>query len=650
MSRILDGLAAKSPDNLDWRDSIVDLMKLFVMNSSLDNREKLARQLGFSGDLSDTATMNIFLQNQMIITIVENHAVDVVKILDKRAAEETEKPDWRNSVVDLMKLFDLDRSLADRKKLAMQLGYTGNFGDAAMDMSLHTRLMILIVDNGGKLPDVGQGPGPVSDGGTRVSSGLTNSKRLLHTASYVTTQLTPEQQRKVESGPGGGIPKANIMRALELSRTDLEGLQKAANVVSLPVQARLMDIAKNLAITAHPMSTIELARELAPISYDSISQFIKLTSTVKEFSEQSKFLFELTERTRKISPIGRIHLERIEMYSAGVQKGELVFTVPMAPGETIRISHKEWSTSTREFEEIVQDSFENYSEKGVAEKSDASMSSENESKHSSDLSFGASLSGSYAGVTLTTTFGLKTTKEERESVKQSMQKSREVTEKASARTRKEHKVSVKIETKSGTEDVAAKTITNPSAAPIRIDYYRMMRKWRTDLFRYGLRLTYDIAIPLPGVRLWALHRRLAELDEELRVPFAFGLEPDQLDDEDDKWKDIAREFGAPVAIVPRPPKKELLLSPDPGKINFIPEEDAEITRFDKIQFDVPEGYTLFTAKATATYAVWRGKPFHWVWLNGGSKFDDNNSHWRSFRLSWQRVGKDVGSVSLSLYK
>jgi hypothetical protein len=119
--------------------------------------------------------------------------------------------------------------------------------------------------------------------------------------------------------------------------------------------------------------------------------------------------------------MGHGNSQSVVPYSAGVQKGELVFTVPMAPGETIRISHKEWSSSTREFEEIVQDYFESYSEKGVAEKSDASMSSENESKHSSDLSFGASLSGTYAGVTLTTTFGLKTTNEERESVKQSMQ-------------------------------------------------------------------------------------------------------------------------------------------------------------------------------------------------------------------------------------
>lgn len=106
---------------------------------------------------------------------------------------------------------------------------------------------------------------------------------------------------------------------------------------------------------------------------------------------------------------------------------------------------------------------------------------------------------------------MSSSNEERESVKQSMQKNGEVTEKASARTRKEHKVSMKLETKKGVEDNSARTITNEAATAIRIDYFLMMRKWRTDLFRYGLRQTYDIAIPLPGVRFWALNQRIAGL-------------------------------------------------------------------------------------------------------------------------------------------
>lgn len=442
---------------------------------------------------------------------------------------------------------------------------------------------------------------------------LTNSKRLLYTASYVSTKFTPEEQRNVESKPGGGYVKANTMRSLDLKPENLDRLWTTINAEGAPQHRdeleKLFSIAQKLTVTERPMSTMELASTMAPLSYDAITHFVDLHSTVEDIANPL-FIFFI-DLSRKISPIGRIHLERIEMYPAGVQKGELVFTVPMAPGETVTISHKEWSTSTREFEEIVQDFFESYSERGVAEKTDASMSSENETKHSSAINFGASLSGSYYGVTLTTTLGISDTNEERQSVKQSMQKSREVTEKASARTRKEHKVSMKLETKMGTEDVSGKTITNSAATAIRIDYYRMMRKWRTDLFRYGLRQTYDIAIPLPGVRLWALHQRVAELDKTLRTPFTFSLNHEDLDN--GNWIAKAIEFGAPAGAVPPPPQEQINISTT-TIIDFIPEDPW--TRFGKIDFEVPTGFKLSHAEATATVANWPTWSFQW--RNGNS--------------------------------
>lgn len=438
---------------------------------------------------------------------------------------------------------------------------------------------------------------------------LTNSKRLLYTASYVTTQLSPDEQREVESKSGGGYHKANQLQLLDLNPQDLDRLRRV-----IPGELEgLFAIAQKYAVTERPLSTMELAAAMAPISYDAINHFVKLSSTIKENTISLPLLLEWSDHRRKISPIGRLHLERIEMYPAGVQKGELVFTVPMAPGETVTVSHKEWSTSTREFEEIVQDFFESYSERGVAEKTDTAMSTENEAKHSSAINFGASLSGEYTGVTLTTTLGIANTNEERQSVKQSMQKNREVTEKASARTRKEHKVSMKIETKMGTEDHSAKTITNTAPTAIRIDYYRMMRKWRTDLFRYGLRQTYDIAIPLPGVRLWALHQKIAEMDKTLREQFVFSLNADDLTD--GNWPAKAIEFGAPVGAIPPPPEPKLQSSKS-VIIDYIPEDQSGIARFAKIDFEVPAGYWLESALATAVCATWPG--FNFTWLNGGN--------------------------------
>ena len=56
---ILDGLAAKNPEKLDWRRSIVDLMKLVGMDSSFTARKQLAAELHYNGDPNDSASMNI---------------------------------------------------------------------------------------------------------------------------------------------------------------------------------------------------------------------------------------------------------------------------------------------------------------------------------------------------------------------------------------------------------------------------------------------------------------------------------------------------------------------------------------------------------------------------------------------------------------
>ncbi len=57
--------------------------------------------------------------------------VDVAPILDKAVAANNEKLEWRTSIVDLMKALDIDSSLAARKELANELGYTGDTNDSA---------------------------------------------------------------------------------------------------------------------------------------------------------------------------------------------------------------------------------------------------------------------------------------------------------------------------------------------------------------------------------------------------------------------------------------------------------------------------------------------------------------------------------------
>ena len=58
--------------NLNWRTSIVDLMKLLGIDSSLDNRKELARELGYTGDLEGSAEMNIWLHKATMKELAKN--------------------------------------------------------------------------------------------------------------------------------------------------------------------------------------------------------------------------------------------------------------------------------------------------------------------------------------------------------------------------------------------------------------------------------------------------------------------------------------------------------------------------------------------------------------------------------------------------
>jgi 3-oxoacyl-ACP reductase-like protein len=72
VTAILDDLAKKNPEKLDWRRSIVDLMKLVGMDSGLSARKQLAGELQYSGDQNDSAAMNVWLHKQVIKKIAEN--------------------------------------------------------------------------------------------------------------------------------------------------------------------------------------------------------------------------------------------------------------------------------------------------------------------------------------------------------------------------------------------------------------------------------------------------------------------------------------------------------------------------------------------------------------------------------------------------
>jgi hypothetical protein len=76
VAMVLDKITDESDeDDLDWRKSIVDLMKLLKMDSSLKSRKELATELKYTGDMGDSAAMNVWLHKQVMTKLAENGGV-----------------------------------------------------------------------------------------------------------------------------------------------------------------------------------------------------------------------------------------------------------------------------------------------------------------------------------------------------------------------------------------------------------------------------------------------------------------------------------------------------------------------------------------------------------------------------------------------
>lgn len=82
VAAILDAAVKDSGQKLDWKHSIVDLMKALDLDSSLSARKELAAELHYPGDTSDSATMNVWLHKALMKALAENGGKVPAELLD----------------------------------------------------------------------------------------------------------------------------------------------------------------------------------------------------------------------------------------------------------------------------------------------------------------------------------------------------------------------------------------------------------------------------------------------------------------------------------------------------------------------------------------------------------------------------------------
>ncbi|MFD7097574.1 hypothetical protein ACFV0B_18560 [Streptomyces xanthophaeus] len=292
--------------------------------------------------------------------------------------------------------------------------------------------------------------------------------------------------------------------------------------------------------------------------------------------------------------IGWINLERMEMTPAGIERGELIATIPLAPLEETAVTHKEWSVRTKEFSSIVTDSLENTSETGVTDNTELAQSTSSQAQHSNQFNVTGTVRGGIPVISGSASSSFTAQDSTSRSATESTKHATELTKKASSRAKQEHKVTISTTTVTGSEESSTRTLKNPSQTDaVRIDYFSLMRKWRVRLYRYGLRLTYDLMVPEPGAALRRAFKELEGLRRQIG-PFRFDVPHSEITDriltEQQETQPhhlvLAERYGAVVPDPPAPP------SPPQFSVDAPNFDDAHIFTPDPLE--IPDGYRIKT--------------------------------------------------------
>lgn len=297
-------------------------------------------------------------------------------------------------------------------------------------------------------------------------------------------------------------------------------------------------------------SLIRLAAKFATIETGANAPSLALAAAEKAFVMTKVFNDALTRRP--LQPLGLLHLERVVMTPLAIERGELLHSLPLAPSEKVTLSHQEWTVREEEFTDFIEDYLENYSERGVVESNDIAMATSSETSHDNVLNLsqplsaaqGTNVTGPVDSTTSATSVVNNITAQQ-----ESREQLRTVTAMSSARTIKDHKVSFTVATTSGMTDFTSHLIENKNADKcMRVDYFRRVRKWRSELYRYGVRLTYDVVLPDPGAVLRARQAELLKIQDALAAEFTLPLQAWQITR--DNWQELAGQYDVVLTAPP----------------------------------------------------------------------------------------------------
>ena len=393
------------------------------------------------------------------------------------------------------------------------------------------------------------------------------------------------KERKSEDirDEGGFIERGKEKRALKIPESievverKLEPLKVSPGFIALNKMLKeKKDEGKLLLAFIPPVS----AKKLSKI--ENVGPLIKLT-----FYPKKQAVEKAVEQIEEGIYAGVLFLERMDFTPVALVKGELVYTLPLTPGERITVSHKEWAKTVEEFEKELTTITEEEMEKATTERTELAESTTKEEKTEHKFDTGLKVKGGGGSWSIELSAGYNYDNLKTKHSEFSSKRNSEITHKAASRSKEEHKFTFKISREVTREDERVRVIENKSDEVVRWDFYRLMRKWRIDLYRIGERLTFDIVIPEPGFYLLRKYIELMNIQEQIDSGLDFDLTPEGITE--DNYLDKANEHKVSL---PPPPPRELFKTFVDSLEDPSPSKELCKTGIRTIEIEFPEGYII----------------------------------------------------------
>lgn len=224
----------------------------------------------------------------------------------------------------------------------------------------------------------------------------------------------------------------------------------------------------------------------------------------------------------KMDHLGYLFLEQTRLRPAGTVIGEHVFTLSLAPQETVVLTQKSWTKRKQSIEELTAYEIEHSFERSSALSSELSENLERQIESSSKFSLNASVSGSFGipgvfGVQASLGTSYDTASSEKNSRANAVKQSQQRTEKATSKARSEHKTTFKLESEIGSESGSRRTVRNLNTChSLMLNYYKILQRFHVIEERKDVRLCWAPCVKSPGQAVLSrLQGALTKASEDL---------------------------------------------------------------------------------------------------------------------------------------